>query len=128
VIVDASAVLAIIFREPGHERLIDVLSGATGVAIAAPTLLEATIVASSRLRRDASNLIRNVLTELEIEVVPFGEEHARTALAAWLRYGKGRHRAALNFGDCISYAVAQRAGAPLLCVGNDFQKTDLTLA
>lgn len=127
-IVDASALLAIIFREPGYERLIDLLSGATAAAIAAPTLLEATIVASSRLRRDASNLIRNVLAELEIEVVPFGEDHARTALTAWLRFGKGRHRAALNFGDCISYAVAQRAGLPLLCVGNDFQKTDLTLA
>ena len=69
--------------------------------------------------------MRSLLSELDIEIVPFGEDHASTALSAWLRYGKGRHPAGLNFGDCISYACAKRAGTTLLYVGADFGKTDI---
>jgi len=61
-------------------------------------------------------------------VVPFSEEHAREAAEAFARFGKGRHRAALNFGGCMSYAMAKLAGQPLLCTGADFAKTDLKLA
>jgi ribonuclease VapC len=125
VIVDASAIVAILFREPGHQSLIDSLVRNAPAGIAAPTLLEVGIVASARLKHDASSLVRNLLRELEVEVVPFGEEHAGTAHSAWLRYGKGRHPAALNFGDCISYAVAKRTGSTLLYVGSDFDKTDI---
>ena len=63
-----------------------------------------------------------------IQVAPFGEAHSRQAVEAWLRFGKGRHAASLNFGDCLSYAVARLARRPLLCVGEDFPKTDLEIA
>jgi ribonuclease VapC len=66
--------------------------------------------------------------ETEPTIIPFGEAHWRSAVDAYLRYGKGRHRAALNFGDCMAYAVAKLAQQPLLCAGADFAKTDLPLA
>jgi uncharacterized protein with PIN domain len=66
--------------------------------------------------------------ETEIVIVPFGEAHARAAVDAYLRFGKGRHRAGLNFGDCLTYAVARLAGEPLLCTGPEFRRTDLQIA
>jgi uncharacterized protein with PIN domain len=65
------------------------------------------------------------LMEGSIATVPFGDAHFAAAINAWLRYGKGRHAAVLNFGDCLSYATARPAGEPLLCIGNDFAETDL---
>jgi len=127
-IVDSSALVAIVFEEPGCERLIDAIREPAARGIPAPIVVEAGIVISARVGRDASGLLARLLTELDIAVIPFGNEHAREAVAAWNRYGKGRHRAALNFGDCISYAVAKLARAPLLCTGRDFARTDLTLA
>jgi ribonuclease VapC len=85
-------------------------------------------VTSARLKRDAWPVLRALMTELDISVVPFGDNHARTAVVAWMRFGKGRHPAALNFGDCISYAVSKLAKMPLLCIGTDFRRTDLDLA
>lgn len=67
------------------------------------------------------------MQENAITTVAFGEEHAAAALDAYSRFGKGRHPAALNFGDCCAYAIASMAGEPLLCVGDDFSKTDLLL-
>ena len=69
-----------------------------------------------------------LVRDFGIVVIPFEAEHARVAAEAFARFGKGRHRAALNFGDCMSYAVAKLAGQPLLCTGSDFAKTDLKLA
>jgi ribonuclease VapC len=125
VIVDTSAVVAILLREPGHERLVDALAAATRVGIGAPTLVEAGIVLSHRLGVDARGLLARFRETAGIEVVPFGDAHAAAAVEAWLRFGKGRHRAGLNFGDCQSYAVARLAGEPLLFVGEDFAQTDL---
>ena len=68
-----------------------------------------------------------LLTEAEIQVVPVTAEHRRVALSAWTRFGRGRHPAALNLGDCLSYAVAALAQRPLLCIGDDFARTDLRL-
>jgi ribonuclease VapC len=73
---------------------------------------------------DRSALVR----DLGIVVISFEEERARVAAEAFVRFGKGRHRAALNFGDCMSYAVAKLARQPLLCTGEDFVKTDIKLA
>lgn len=128
IVVDSSALLAILFREPDHQRILERLIREDGAVIPSPTLLESSIVASSRLERDASALIHNLMEEFGIATIPFEERHATTALSAWLRFGKGRHPAGLNFGDCIAYAVAQRGGMPLLCVGGDFPRTDLELA
>lgn len=94
----------------------------------APTLAEAGIVLTARLERDARGLLLGLLREWEATTVAFGEEHWREALSAYARFGRGRHRARLNFGDCMAYAVARLASEPLLCTGDDFPRTDLELA
>lgn len=127
-IVDASALVAIVFQERGYERLVAICRERAPGGIAAPTVVEAGIVISARLNKDGSSLLTRLLIELDISVIPFSEQHATAALSAWMRFGKGRHRASLNFGDCIAYAVAKLAKMPLLCTGNDFGETDLELA
>jgi ribonuclease VapC len=127
-IVDSSALVAMALREAGHDLLIDKLSAATQAGIGAPTLVETAIVLSARLRRDARGAVARMIQELGIEIVPFADAHYGIAVDAWLRFGKGRHPAALNFGDCLTYAVAKVTMRPLLCTGNDFTKTDLELA
>ncbi len=127
-ILDTSAIVAILFREPGWETLLDKLAAATGPAAGAPTLTETAIVVSARIKRDSRALIARFLMEGSIGAVPFGDEHYGAAVDAWLRFGKGRHRAALNFGDCMAYATAKLADQPLLCVGDEFSHTDLRLA
>lgn len=127
-ILDSSAVVAIFFREPGYEDLVQKLANTEQVGIGAPTVVESGIVLSARLGRDARGLLARFLEEAKVSVIPFTEAHYGTALGAWLRYGRGRHAAGLNFGDCLAYAVAKLAGMPLLCVGDDFRQTDLALA
>ena len=127
-IVDSSAIVAIIMREPGVERLMSKLAGAEACGIGAPTLLETTIVLTARSGQDARVLVARFLEEMGIVTVAFGQEHWRVAMDAFIRFGKGRHAASLNFGDCMSYATAFLAGQPLLCVGDDFSSTDIELA
>ena len=86
------------------------------------------IVLFAQLQRDARSLLARFLSEASIALIPFGESHYGAAVDAWLRYGKGRHPAALNFGDCLSYAVARLAGESLLFVGDDFARTDIVRA
>lgn len=126
-IVDASALVCAIRREPGYDMILRRLAESVGNAIGAPTLLETGIVLSARLGPRGKTALARVSADARVEVVPFNEEHARIALDAFARFGKGRHPAALNFGDCCSYATAALAGEPLLCVGDDFRKTDLEL-
>ena len=127
-ILDTSALAAIVFQEPGYESLRDRLAAADAVGVGTATLVEAGIVLSARLRRDARDLLGRFLAEAEARIIGFDEEHWTAAVDAWLRFGKGRHPARLNFGDCLSYATARLAGEPLLCVGDDFPKTDVDLA
>ncbi len=127
-ILDSSAVVAIVFREPGWQKLLDRIEKSPQVAIGANTLVETTIVLSARMHCDARGLVARLLREAGIVVSSFSEAHYGLALEAWLRFGKGRHPASLNFGDCLSYATARLAGEPLLCVGEDFLQTDLDLA
>ena len=124
-IVDSSAILAIVFQEAGYETLLDSMEGSPGAAAGTPTLAETGIVLQARLGDDAHGLLERMLDELGIQEVPFGEIHWREAMDAYRRFGKGRHPAALNFGDCMTYAVAKLAGEPLLFTGNDFGRTDL---
>jgi ribonuclease VapC len=128
VIVDTSAVVAILLREPGYGELLLRLSRARQPGIGAPTLVEAGIVLSARLKLDARGLLARFAQEAGLAVVPFGEAHHAAAIGAWLRFGKGRHPAGLNLGDCNSYAVASVAGEPLLYVGDDFAQTDIAPA
>lgn len=127
-ILDTSAIVAIFLREPGFERLLKAIDDAQTVAVAGPTLLEAGIVLSARLGQDATGLLQTFIASGDVEVLPFGEAHWPVAVRAWLEWGKGRHPAALNFGDCVSFAAARAAGMPLLYVGEDFARTDLVQA
>ena len=127
-IVDTSALLAIVFKEPGYESLIDKLLAPGRKGVGTPTLAEAGLVLTGRLEGDADAQVSGILQQFEIVPVPFGERHWRTAVEAFHRFGKGRHPAALNFGDCLSFATAKLADRPLLFVGEDFSKTDLRAA
>jgi ribonuclease VapC len=127
-IIDSSAILAVILKEPGYERVIHELAASPATRIGAPTHLETGIVLTARLGPRGKTVLARFLQENFIETVHFGEAHASVALDAYSRFGKGRHPAALNFGDCCTYAVAFLADEPLLCVGDDFAKTDLVLA
>jgi ribonuclease VapC len=128
VIVDTSALVAITFAEPGYEELIAKLAGAPSAGIGTPTLAETGVVLAARLRQDSRDLVIRLLNEFSIEEIPFGDRHWREAVDAYLRFGKGRHKARLNFGDCLTYAVARLANEPLLFVGDDFPETDLDAA
>jgi len=127
VIVDTSALVALLFREPGFEVINEKLLAAANIGVGAPTLVEAGLVVSARRSGDATHDLARLIRDFAFVTIPFGEEHARVAVEAFARYGKGRHRAALNFGDCMTYAVARLARQPLLCTGDDFARTDLEL-
>jgi len=124
-ILDASAILAMILAEPGSQDLIRRVGESPVVAVGAPTLVETAMVLSSRLQRDPRPLLNEFLREAEVEVIPFTRDHYDVALDAFARFGRGRHAAGLNFGDCLTYAVARISGMPLLFTGRDFSKTDL---
>jgi ribonuclease VapC len=90
--------------------------------------LEASIVLAARFGESADKELDILLHKADIETVSLTSEQTELAREAWKRFGKGRHAAALNFGDCFSYALAKSLGAPLLFVGDDFGKTDITPA
>ena len=127
-IIDTSAILAIVFQEPGYEELALKIARAEEIGIGAPTLVECGIVLTARLEQDARGLLARFIKEANITVVPFTETHFGISVGAWIRYGKRQHAAELNFGDCLTYAVAKLADMPLLAVGNDFPQTDIRLA
>jgi len=126
-IIDASAILAVIGRESGYERIVHQLAASPRTRIGAPTRLEAGIVLTARFGPRGKTALARFLQENSIETIPFDEAHASSALDAYSRFGKGRHPAALNFGDCCTYATAAVAREPLLCIGDHFVWTDLLL-
>jgi ribonuclease VapC len=128
VILDSSAIVTIILRELGSDRVLDAMEAADACRVGAPTLVETAMVLTGRLGDEGRTMLLSLLQEVNIDVLPFGDAHWRIAQSAFVRYGKGRHPAALNFGDCLTYATAYVAGEPLLCVGEDFGQTDLELA
>ena len=125
---DSSALIAILFGESGHLDLVDRILEADDVRISAPTLVEASLVFAGRRKSPPAGEVEALVKELGVTVVPFAEREGHAAVAAFLRFGRGRHRAALNFGDCLAYAAASVAGDSLLFVGDDFRKTDITPA
>jgi ribonuclease VapC len=124
-IIDTSAIVAIVFKEPGYQELVEKLADAQYLGIGAATLAETGIVLTARLGSNATSLLARMVQELGAAVIPFGDEHWREALEAYERFGRGRHPAKLNFGGCLSYATARLAGQPLLYKGRDFDRTDL---
>ena len=126
--IDTSALVAILFAESGHLDLVDAMLAADVLRIGAPTLVETSLVFEGRRGKAAGRLLEDLVEELAITVVPFGDNEWRRAAAAFSKYGRGRHKAGLNFGDCLAYATAATAGDALLFVGDDFRRTDITAA
>jgi ribonuclease VapC len=127
-VLDTSALVSIQIEEPGFQTLFRKIEEAPRVVMGAPSLFEAAMVLSARMGTDARFSLSRALRRLQVEIVPFTEEHYDAAVSAFLRYGKGRHPAGLNFGDCMSYALARVSGVPLLYTGTDFSKTDIQAA
>jgi ribonuclease VapC len=125
---DSSVLIAILFAEPGYLDLIDRILLADTVRVAAPTLVETNMVLTGRRRKPAGGEVDALVKELGVAVVPFGEREGHAAVDAFLRFGRGRHGAALNFGDCLAYGAASAANDSLLFVGDDFSRTDITPA
>ena len=126
--IDSSALIAILFAEPNHLDLVDRILEADSARVSAPTLVETSIVFIARRGSGSGREVEELVKELGITVVPFGEPEWHAAAAAFHKYGRGRHRAALNFGDCLAFATAVAAGDSLLFVGDDFSHTDVTPA
>lgn len=124
-VLDTSAVAAILFGEPERRALNEAIAADPKRLISAATLLESTLVIESRLGEPGGRELDLLLHRGRVAVVPVDSEQAEAGRAAWRRYGKGRHRAALNLGDCFSYALAAVSGEPLLFKGGDFAETDI---
>jgi len=125
---DSSALLAILFSESGSLDLVDRILEAPSVRVGAPTLVETSMVYLARTRASSGRQVEDLVRELGVSVVPFGEPEWQAAVAAFQRFGRGRHAAALNFGDCLAYAAAVVPQDTLLFVGDDFSRTDITPA
>ena len=127
-IVDTSAVLAILFDEPDAARFARAITLASSRRMSVATLLETTIVLESRSGAVAGYELDAFLQEAGIELEPVTSEHAQAARRAWRRFGKGNHPAGLNLGDCFAYALAEAMREPLLFKGQDFELTDIEIA
>jgi len=127
-VVDSSAVAAILFGEEGSEALLARLASPGRRLMSALTLLETSIVVEARKGEVGSRSLARLIAAAEVEVVAFDSGQAAVALDAWRRYGKGRHPAGLNLGDCASYALATVAREELLFKGEDFALTDIAPA
>lgn len=124
-VVDTSATIAILFGEAGADWLVATLAHAERSYMSAGTYLELGIVLESRYGSAGTGTVDRFVLDSELEVVDVTPKIAMRALEGWRRYGKGRHRAALNFGDCFAYGLASECDLPILCVGEDFSRTDL---
>ena len=125
---DSSALLAILFGEPAYLDMVDRILQADVVRVGTPTLAEAAMVLAGRRTPQKRGDLDALVAELGIETIPFTADHYAEAARAYARYGRGKHKAALNFGDCLSYAVASVADDALLFVGDDFTHTDIKAA
>jgi ribonuclease VapC len=123
--IDTSAIMAVLLAEPRATACIRALEAEPELLMSAGTMTEIYVVAAGRkITGEAAELIRR----MEIEVVPVTEATARQVGEAYARWGKGIHRASLNFGDCFAYVLAKERGCPLLYIGEDFSKTDVASA
>jgi ribonuclease VapC len=126
-VVDTSAVVAVILAEPGSEELAAHLEDALVRLMPAAIRVELGMVIEARLWPAGQDVIDRFLRDANLDIVPVDADLAARAMSGWRRYGKGRHPAGLNFGDCFTYALADRTGHPVLCTGNDFAATDVAV-
>lgn len=124
-IIDTSALLAILYQEEDAEWFVTALVTASARRMSAANFLEAAINVDAHGDPEASRQLDHFVRQAAIEIVPVTLEHAQIARQAYLDFGKGRHKAALNFGDCFAYALARATGEPLLFKGSDFPNTDI---
>jgi ribonuclease VapC len=127
-VIDTSALVAIFLAEPERKLLLDLLLQAETRMISAATVLETGIVLEARRGESAGREFDLFLVRANLQIVPVDSEQTEIARSAWRKYGKGRHPAALNFGDCFSYALAKFAEEPLLAKGTDFAATDIEVS
>jgi ribonuclease VapC len=122
--VDTSALVAVVLGESDAERYLAELRRRPA-SLSAVSLVEAAIVVEARQGADAARDLQLLVDATIDAVVPVDDDHATTAVSAWRRFGRGRHPAGLNLGDCFAYAVARLGGVPLLYKGDDFSATDV---
>ncbi|AEG58030.1 type II toxin-antitoxin system VapC family toxin [Sinorhizobium meliloti] len=124
-IVDTSALVAILYREPQAARFVNYIHDAETTRISVASYIELSMVVESQLGPDGMRQAEAFFRRAGIIVEPVTLEHGELARQAFLDFGKGRHKAGLNFGDCFAYALAKASGEPLLFKGNDFSQTDV---
>jgi ribonuclease VapC len=127
-VIDTSAVAAVLFNEADAEIYEVAMASADSACMSAATVLECSLVIESRYGPVGAGKLDTLFVEQEIEIVPFDREQLAFARAAFRRFGRGRHSAGLNFGDCFAYALAKARALPLLFKGNDFAQTDIESA
>jgi ribonuclease VapC len=125
VVVDTSAAVAIILGEAGAEELAEHLESTVARLMPAAIRVELGILVEARFWPAGQDVVERFLRDAQVEIVPVDADLAARAMSGWRRFGKGRHPAGLNFGDCFSYALAERSGHPVLCTGDDFAATDI---
>ena len=126
-VIDTSAIMAILLGESAAGQLVEALEADRTRLVSGATVVETSLVVLGRFGEMGDPQIDRLLRGIGAEVVPVGLEQVAIARDAALRFGRGRHPAALNFGDCFSYALAMESGEPLLFVGEDFAKTDVNV-
>jgi ribonuclease VapC len=125
---DSSAILAIVFNEPDHSLYLNAMLEARALTISAATVFECRLVSLRKAGEIQESKLIAFLASFEIDIAHFDETQVEVAVDAFRRYGKGCDKAALNFGDCFSYALAKSRGEPLLYKGGDFARTDMAAA
>jgi ribonuclease VapC len=126
-VIDTSALVAILQREPERRRFIEAIEDADTRLMSVATFVEISIVVEARHGAEGLRDLDHFLNRAGIELVAIDAEQGTTARGAFGRFGRGRHRAGLTYGDCFSYALAISTGEPLLCKGEDFVHTDVTM-
>ncbi len=124
-VLDTSALVAILQNEPERRPFIEAIETADTRLLSVATFVETSIVIDARFGAEGVRDLDRFISLAACDIVPVDAEQGRLARAAFARFGKGRHRAALNYGDCFSYALATALGEPLLCKGDDFAHTDV---
>jgi ribonuclease VapC len=124
-VLDTSALLAILFDEPERRSFTEAIEAAARRLLSAANFVEASMILESRYGAEGVRTLDRLLTTAAVEIMPVDSAQAYSAREAFRAFGKGRHAAGLNFGDCFAYALAKSSGEPLLFKGNDFTQTDL---
>jgi len=124
-VIDTSAIMAVLLNEANAPRITQAIETGSPRLFSAANLLEASIVVDSRKGEAGGRELDLLIYRAEIEIVPVDQDQAEIARIAWRRFGRGRHPAALNYGDCFAYALAKSRRLPLLYLGNDFSQTDI---